>query len=202
VARPKVPLISPGLVVEAATAILEVEGLHALSLRHLGTRLRVNSASLYHHFASKEDILLAVARAALREITLPPLDADWEGWICENAVAYRRLLVRKPFLLSLIQSGIRPHTLAYAVADAKLVEAGVSDELRPEFLLALDSAVIGSALVSIHAAHLGGAPDTLRFDHEAMLRGTIRHLVAAMIEQAQTKSHKRRAGTRKPGAGG
>ena len=185
VARPRTPLISLDLVVEAATHILETEGLHALSLRALGAKLNVNSASLYHHFANKEEILLAVARAALREITLPPMGEDWANWICENSIAYRRTLVKKPFLLELILSGIRPRTVAYAMTDAKLIEAGVADQLRPEFLVALDCAVIGSALVSIHAAQISNTPQETHFDHEDILRHTIQLLVRDMIAQSQ-----------------
>ena len=191
-ARPRTPLISLDLVVEAATGILESEGLHALSLRALGGRLNVNSASLYHHFANKEQILLAVARAALREIVLRPLTDDWASWLCECAVAYRRVLVKKPYLLELILGGIRPHTVAYAVSDAKLVEAGIPDDLRPELLIALDTAVIGSALVSINAAHIAGAEGGLHFDHEAILRCTIQLMVRELIAQSQQRDRARK----------
>lgn len=183
-ARPQKPLILRDLVVEAATQIIVSEGLDALSLRALGARLNVNFASLYHHFAKKEDILMAVARAALREIELPPVTENWQDWICNNAVAYRRLLVKKPFLLSLILSGIRPRTGAYAISDAKLLEAGVPDDLRAEFLIALDCTVIGSALVSMNSAHIEGARNGTYFDHEAILRSTIQLLLDKMIEES------------------
>lgn len=181
-ARPRTPLISLDRVVEAATRILETEGLHALSLRALGARMGVNSASLYHHFASKDDILLAVARTALREIVLPPISDDWATWLCDNAVAYRRVLVKKPYLLDLILHGIRPRTLAYTQSEARLIDAGVPDDLRPEFLIALDSAVIGSALVSIDAE--AGSDGQPHFDHEAILRSTIQLMVRELMEQA------------------
>lgn len=187
VARPQKPLISRDLVVDAATKIIASEGLDALSLRALGARLNVNSASLYHHFVKKEDILMAVARAALREIDPRPLTESWQDWICDNAVAYRRLLVRKPFLLSLILSGIRPRTGAYAISDAKLQEAGVPQDLRAEFLVALDCAVIGSALVSMEAARIDGAETGTHFNHEAILRRTIQLLLTEMTEQAEKR---------------
>lgn len=183
VARPKKPLISLELVIEAATKILESEGIEALSLRNLSARMNINSASLYHHFTNKDEILMAVVRTALREAQLPPLSDRWESWISENAVAYRRLLIRKPFLVPLILSGIRPHTMAYAISDAKLAEAAIPDDLRHEFLITLDNAVIGSALISIKAPQFNGGVDQTFFDHEQLLRGTVKLMIAGMTEQ-------------------
>lgn len=196
-ARPKKPLISFDLVVEAATRILESEGADALSLRNLGAQLNVNSASLYHHFANKDEILMAVVRTALRDAELPPLAEHWEDWIAENAVQYRRLLIRKPFLVPLILSGIRPHTMAYAISDAKLADTQIPDELRHEFLITLDNAVIGSALISIRAPQFNGGVGETFFDHEQLLRRTVRMMIGDMTEQfRKSRRRPRRAATR------
>lgn len=181
--RPKKPLISEQAVVDAATAILEEDGVDALSLRNLGARLGINSTSLYHHFRNKDDILLAVVRSILREMQLPALTDHWQEWIGENAVRYRRLLIDRPFLIPLMLQGIRPHTVAYAVSDAKLSEAGVPDDIRPEFLLVLDTTVVGSALISINARENEDAAP--RFDYEKMLRKTIQFLIDDMVLQYQ-----------------
>jgi AcrR family transcriptional regulator len=199
VARPKKPLISLERVIEAATRILETEGIEALSLRNLSARMNVNSASLYHHFANKDEILLSVVRTALRDAQLPPLSDHWENWICENAVAYRRLLIKKPFLVPLILSGIRPHTMAYAISDAKLAETSIPDELRHEFLIMLDNAVIGSALISIKAPQFNGGVDHTFFDHEQLLRGTVKFMINDMVEQFRKgKRRTRRNGRPQP----
>src|SRR3546814_2117381 len=77
-ARPRTPLIAKDAVIAAATKVLEKEGAKALTLRRLAADLNVNSASLYHHFENKEEILLAVVRAALRGLRLPPLAEAWQ----------------------------------------------------------------------------------------------------------------------------
>ncbi|MGE4429920.1 MAG: TetR/AcrR family transcriptional regulator [Sphingobium sp.] len=199
-ARPKQALIIPQTVVEEATRILEKDGLEALSIRMLAARLKVNSASLYHHFASKDEILMAVVRAALRDVVMPPVAEEWEIWVAENAVAYRRLLVAKPYIIPLLLRGIHPHTVAYAIADAKLSEAGVPDHVRPEFLLVLDMTALGSALISVTARDHGiGGDASMAFDHEAMLRNSIKLLIHDMLEHHNPPGRKRKPAARARG---
>lgn len=196
-ARPKQALIIPQTVVEEATRILEEDGLEALSVRTLAARLKVNSASLYHHFASKDAILMAVVRTALRDMVMPPITEEWEVWVAENAVAYRRLLIAKPYIIPLLLRGIQPHTIAYAIADAKLSEAGVPDSVRPEFLLVLDTTALGSALISITARNHGiGPEDGMTFDHEAMLRNSIKLLIHDMLQHYRRPDRKRQRASR------
>lgn len=201
-ARPKEALISPDVVIQTALRIMEQEGLEALSLRRLGTELKINGTSLYHHFANKDEILAAAARHALREIELPPLADDWEKWIADNAVAYRRLLVAKPYLIPLMLDGIRPRTLATAVTETKLTEAGVPAAMQPEMIYALDTTVIGSALVSIAAnrdVKGGGAP--MRFDHERILRRTIEVLLQSLINDFRSLPRRASRARSKPAGG-
>lgn len=188
-ARPKNPLIAKDAVIAAATKVLEKEGAKALTLRRLAADLNVNSASLYHHFENKEEILLAVVRIALRGLRLPPLDETWENWICENAVRYRRLLIQKPFLIPLMLEGFRPKTMAYSVSDAKLIEAGVPDDVRPEFLRVLDTTVVGSALIAINSPHSGKAErENAKFDYEKLLKSTLRLLINDMTEHYSSRA--------------
>jgi AcrR family transcriptional regulator len=188
VARPKKALISKENVIAVATEILESGGIDALALRHLACKLNVNSASLYHHFKNKEEILLAVVRKAFREVVIPELSGDWEVWTAENSVQLRRLLTRKPFLVPLLLQGIRPHTHADDIMDAKLVELGIPEELWPELLYTMQNAVIGSAAISIGIPEDDQEPASRFFDHEELLRNTIRNLLRGMIEQYRERA--------------
>ncbi len=178
-ARPKQVLISRDAVIEAAMKIIEEEGFDALSLRRLGQALNVNFASFYHHFSGKEEILESVARQALKEIELPPLQDDWQEWICGAAVGYRRLLVAKPYLIPLMLNGYRPRTVATAINEAKLAEAGIAAEHQAEIIFALDTTVVGSALVTIasHRDRKKATGDVAKFDHERILKNTINTLL-------------------------
>ena len=183
-ARPREALISQDAVTDAAVRIMSREGFDALSLRRLGAELKVNSASLYHHFEGKDAILRAVARAALKEIALPAPDEDWRGWIGQAAVGFRHLLVERPYLVPLMLGQPRPRTLAIAVTDERLAQAGVSPAMRAEFIQALDMTVIGSALVAIANAQAAARGEDTRppsIDHDDLLRVTIGMLLDRFI---------------------
>ena len=54
--RPRTPLLSRDRIVEVAMAVIDAEGLEALSTRRLARELGVQAPSLYNHFATKEEI--------------------------------------------------------------------------------------------------------------------------------------------------
>ena len=70
--RPKQALISRRKTLEVALRIIDEEGLDALSIRRLGDELNVRGISLYHHFPSKEHILIGACELALCECQADP----------------------------------------------------------------------------------------------------------------------------------
>jgi len=59
-------------IVETALELIDADGLEALSMRRLGARLGVEAMALYHHFASKGELLDAVLERLLEEVEIPP----------------------------------------------------------------------------------------------------------------------------------
>ncbi|GAA1998052.1 TetR/AcrR family transcriptional regulator [Catenulispora subtropica] len=59
-ARPRTPLLSREGIVAAALALVDAEGLDALSTRRLAAELGVSGPSLYNHVATKDELLDAV----------------------------------------------------------------------------------------------------------------------------------------------
>jgi AcrR family transcriptional regulator len=57
--------------VEAALALVEREGLEALSMRNLGRELRCEAMSLYHFFPSKQHLVDALVEHALSSLEFP-----------------------------------------------------------------------------------------------------------------------------------
>ena len=55
----------------AAVALIDGEGLDALSMRRLGAALGVEAMSLYRHFPSKAALLEAVVARLLAELPVP-----------------------------------------------------------------------------------------------------------------------------------
>ncbi|MFE9924355.1 TetR/AcrR family transcriptional regulator [Streptomyces sp. NPDC005774] len=99
-ARPKIPLISRRKALEAALEIVDGEGLDALSIRRLGEALKVNGASLYHHFRNKDEILVGVTQLALADVAAPRTENEnWRVWLPLNAYRTRQALISHPELI-------------------------------------------------------------------------------------------------------
>ncbi len=75
-ARPRKPLLSRDRIVGTAGALVDAEGLAALSTRRLAAELGVSGPSLYNHFRTKDEILDAVADAVSAKIDLSMFAAD------------------------------------------------------------------------------------------------------------------------------
>jgi AcrR family transcriptional regulator len=52
-------------ILEAAARIFSEKGFHAASMQDIADAVNLQKASLYHHFSSKQEILLALLDAAL-----------------------------------------------------------------------------------------------------------------------------------------
>lgn len=148
-ARPKVALISRRKVLETALAIMDAEGLEALSIRRLADALGVNGASLYHHFTSKDDILVGAAELALADVRTPEESGEhWRTWMVQNARNLRSVLLEHPALVPLIVSkrslGMGARMLDTSAA--RLMDEGVPSAAVMPLLDALELFTIGSAL--------------------------------------------------------
>ncbi len=83
-------------VVERAVSVLDRYGLADLSMRRLGAELGVQASAIYHHFASKQLLLAAVADEVLRRGRRTPRPEAWDdraAAICtelrDTVLAYR-----------------------------------------------------------------------------------------------------------------
>jgi len=95
-ARRQTPL-SRSEIVSAALAIVDAEGLDALSMRRLARDLHVEAMSLYHHFRNKDAILDGISAAIVSEMRLPdPLPDDWIELLVGLVDAFRRALLAHP----------------------------------------------------------------------------------------------------------
>ncbi|QIB49387.1 TetR/AcrR family transcriptional regulator C-terminal domain-containing protein [Streptomyces aureoverticillatus] len=85
-------------VVAAALDLLDEVGLDAVSTRQLAKRLGVEQPSLYYHFRNKNELLSAMAEAAMAPHATAPLPqpADhWRDWFLENTRSFRRTLLMR-----------------------------------------------------------------------------------------------------------
>jgi len=147
VAQGREPL-SRERVLRAAMAMVDRDGLEALSMRRLASELGVEAMSLYYHVRSKGDILDGIVDLALGEIEPPTGGSDWKADVRRSAISHHETLRRHPWVTSVPASGDASMSQLRSM-DAllrRLREAGLSPELTHHAYHALDSHIVGSAL--------------------------------------------------------
>lgn len=119
-ARPRKPLLSTGRIVAAACALVDAEGLEAVSTRRLAAELGVSGPSLYNHFATKHEILDAVADSVSAQVDLSMFEngREWREALQEWALSYRAALARHPHIVPVLARGPGRRPAALRLADA------------------------------------------------------------------------------------
>lgn len=131
-------------VVRAAIALIDSDGLDALTMRKLAKKLSVYPTALYWHAGSKPQLLALVYRQILSEIDVPPVTAlRWEDWIIALARNARAALGHHPDIAANFTTHIQVSASSFTLANAVLSvleRAGFSGEE----LVDAYSTVIGS----------------------------------------------------------
>lgn len=112
-ARRRAPL-SRDAIVDAALAILDADGVDALTIRRLGQELGTGAASLYWHIAGKDELGELVYDRIMGEIELPEPDPlHWDDQLKDLArQAYRVMLSHNDAVrLSIGRPPAGPNTL-------------------------------------------------------------------------------------------
>jgi AcrR family transcriptional regulator len=86
-------------VAREALAMLDEEGIDALSMRRLAERLGIGTMTLYGYVRSKDELLDAAVGAAVEEFAFtPPADASFRVRLRAHVHAVREVLERHPAL--------------------------------------------------------------------------------------------------------
>ncbi len=84
-------------VIRTALTLLNDVGLEQLTLRALATKLKIQAATVYWHFKSKQDLIDEMATLVLAEGSpqlLPKkADADWSAWAASFGTGLRKILL-------------------------------------------------------------------------------------------------------------
>ncbi|SFF32470.1 transcriptional regulator, TetR family [Actinacidiphila alni] len=161
-ARPRKPLLSRERIVAAALALIDEEGLAALSTRRLAAELGVSGPSLYNHFATKEAILDAAADTVVTQVDLSMFGdgRDWRQALLDWGRSYRAALTDHPHIVPFLAvgPGLRPAGLRMADAVfGGMVEAGWPPAQATRIGALMRYFVTGSALGSFAAGFVGDA---------------------------------------------
>jgi TetR/AcrR family tetracycline transcriptional repressor len=95
--------LTSDLIVRAAVEVLDAEGLDALTMRRLGSRLGVAAMSLYRHVPNRDALLAAVVNRLFAD-TVIEFDPGmrWQEALPDFAAAYRRMLLGHPNAVPLL----------------------------------------------------------------------------------------------------
>lgn len=87
-------------VIDEAMRLVDADGLDALTLRRLASRLGVQAPTLYWHVRNKAELLDAlgdvIIEGAIGAIPDPKPDGDWREWLLAALIEFRRAMLAHP----------------------------------------------------------------------------------------------------------
>jgi AcrR family transcriptional regulator len=140
-------------VLRAALQVADKGGIEALSMRKLAHAVKVEAMSLYHHVASKEDILDGLVELVVSEIDAPAAGTPWKKAMRKRAISAHTVLMRHPWATMLFVSrlNVGPNMLRYVDATLGcLREAGFSFAMADHAWNALDAYTYGFTLQKLN----------------------------------------------------
>lgn len=142
--------LSRDRILRTAVALADREGIGALTMRGLAAELGVEAMSLYHHVASKEDLLDGVVDAIARELREAAATVGstqgWKAALRRRILAAREVMLRHPWAPGVFESrtGFGPEIVRYTDAlVGLLLRAGLSHDLVHHAMHALGSRAYG-----------------------------------------------------------
>jgi AcrR family transcriptional regulator len=160
-ARPRQSLLTRQRIVAAAAALVDAEGLEAVSVRRLAAELGVRGPSLYNHFATKAEILDAVADAVVAQVDLSAFGTcAWAEALRSWARSYHAVLSAHPNIVPVLAHGPGRRPAGLAMADTvygALIDAGWSS-LRATHIGALMRYLVTGSTLGSFALGFSGDP--------------------------------------------
>lgn len=134
-----------------ALAIVDAEGLGALSMRRLAKEVGVEAASLYHHIPNKDALIDGMLLKMRTEMRIPdPIPDDWMDLFEAIFIEYYRTLVAHPNLV--IYAGRRVESDPETSGLEALTFMGFAEDDAVELWQSLIAFCAGYSLFSSSAA--------------------------------------------------
>ncbi|MFD7973419.1 TetR/AcrR family transcriptional regulator [Streptomyces clavifer] len=145
------PSLDTDQMVATALRLIDEHGVQAFSLRTLADALGSSTATLYRHFANKDEILVLTVDLALGEAHITPAGApaDWRDVLNAMAHQLRAVLARHPSLLPTLMDHVPVGPNALAQRErvlATLLHHGLPSALAARAFTAVGHYVIGFAV--------------------------------------------------------
>jgi AcrR family transcriptional regulator len=152
VPRPPQALLSRDRIIQVAAVVIDADGLDALTTRRLAAELGVRGPSLYNHFATKDEILDAVADSVVSRVDTSFFAThDWADALRLWGRSYRAALTAHPNIVPYLAQGPGRRPAQLHMADAVyggLVDAGWPPARATHIGALMRYFVAGSALGS------------------------------------------------------
>ncbi len=143
------PALSRKMIIAAAAAVADREGVTAVSMRSVAKELGVEAMSLYHHVPSKDALLDDLADWVFERIELPEVGDTWRKALTSRARSARSVLTAHPWALGMMESRPNPGPALLQHHDrllGVLMAEGFSVALATHAFSAIDAYVYGFAL--------------------------------------------------------
>jgi AcrR family transcriptional regulator len=121
---------------DAALAIVDKEGLGALSMRTLASALGTGPMTLYNYVRNRDDLDALVVEAVMAEVKLPRDSGDWQRDVRAVVEATWRTVRRHPNVIPLVLTRRTLHETTLAWAEALLRALARSGRSGVELLVA------------------------------------------------------------------
>jgi TetR/AcrR family transcriptional regulator, tetracycline repressor protein len=162
-----VPL-SRDRILQEALALVDEEGLEALTMRALGGRLGVEAMALYHHFPGKDALLDGLMERLLAQVQVPGA-GPWRRRLEAAAGSYREVALAHPkaFILVLTRPYLTETLLRFCDRLLQIfLDAGFSPEAAARAFRLLGHFLDGATLYISQGPAAAHAPPPAPVDPE------------------------------------
>jgi AcrR family transcriptional regulator len=152
--------LSRGLVLDAAVALVDSDGLDGLSMRRLGSALGVEAMTLYHYLPNKAALLDGLVEWVMQHTATAPARTDglpWDQVLRGYAQTLRATLLGHPGVLPLFftRPAVTPQTLRTVEHGLRvLTDAGFALPRALDMINVLSIFVVGHAMAEAGTAEL------------------------------------------------
>lgn len=166
--------LSRDLILDGAIGLIEDSGPGALSMRRLGSTLGVEAMAIYHHFASREELLVAIGDRLLQPLDDLEFGDAWREGCRRFATALRDIAVARPATFQLL--GLQPLDTPAALKPVeRLIALLVSCGFSPPHGLAIYRATVSYARGYALAEATGFTVDAVGPESRARLEALPQH---------------------------
>jgi AcrR family transcriptional regulator len=154
-------------IVDAALALIDREGVRALSMRRVASELGAGTMSLYSHVADKRELLDAVLARVLDGVEYRPA-SDMRESARRLALDIRARFLEHPQSIELLAGGAEAEPLVQSLGDAyrDLTARDVPEDSAVRMIQAVTRYTIGSLLAELYGPHANSSRAQSDIDFE------------------------------------